>query len=159
MAEHIRITSTISQPFCWVCQAVFFPEGNDPSVIRNDHHVIPRAYGGTDGPTVSLCSADHDMLHLLAQKIISGKDSEAHALLKLSPTGQRPRLMYLAMSIVSAHNLLANDPNKMRSITVRLNGANSDRLQKLAGFYSLSKESLVLRLINEKHSELFQTTI
>lgn len=150
------ILETIDQPFCWACQKRFYPEGDDPSVIRNDHHVIPRAYGGTDGPTVALCSADHDLLHLIAQKIISGKAPEAQALLNRVPLSSQKRISYLASRVVIAYNALNDDPNKSKSITLRMSGAVSTQLDRLAGFYSCSREKVLLRLLQQHYSSLFQ---
>jgi hypothetical protein len=30
------------------------------------HHIIPRAYGGTNGPTVTLCGGCHTLIHSIA---------------------------------------------------------------------------------------------
>lgn len=44
---------------CWVCS------GKDG---LNDHHVIPQAYGGVDGPQVTLCATHHTFIHTVALK-------------------------------------------------------------------------------------------
>lgn len=154
--QPLAITATIDQPTCWVCGKLFFPEGPDPSVIRNDHHVIPRALGGADGPTVPLCSADHDLLHLVAQKVVSCKMQEAHALLNRVPPAQRERISYLASRIVIAYNTFNDDPNKPKLITLRLSGQLSERLDKLASFFSCSRERTLIRLLNQQYSSVFQ---
>jgi hypothetical protein len=42
---------------CWVCSQ---RHG------LNDHHVIPQAYGGVDGPQVTLCASHHTLIHTVA---------------------------------------------------------------------------------------------
>lgn len=42
---------------CWVCAG---KHG------LNDHHVIPEAYGGVDGPQVTLCASHHTLIHTVA---------------------------------------------------------------------------------------------
>lgn len=153
------ITETIDQPTCWVCSKTFFPEGEDASVIRNDHHVIPRAFGGSDGPTVPLCSADHDLLHLIAQKVTSGKMQEAQALLNRVPIAHRERLLYLTTRVVIAYNALNDDPNKQKVVTLRLTGQLSERLDRLASFFSCSREKVLIRLIDHQYSSVFQEPI
>lgn len=159
MNNDLALTSTLTLPYCWVCKKTFFPEGSDASVIRNEHHVIPRAYGGVDGPTVSLCSADHDMLHLLAQKLIASKDGEAEAILRRVEQQSVLRLQYLATRIVMAHTLLNDDPNKLKPLNLKLTGDISAKLDKLAKFYSSSRESVIVRLIAKQHTEVFQSPI
>ncbi|WP_254901790.1 HNH endonuclease [Thalassobacillus devorans] len=34
-------------------------------VTTTDHHLIPKEYGGADGPTAQLCSACHRQIHAL----------------------------------------------------------------------------------------------
>ncbi|ELK45249.1 HNH endonuclease [Halobacillus sp. ACCC02827] len=36
--------------------------GRSP-VKTTEHHLVPKQYGGTDGPTVMLCSACHRQIH------------------------------------------------------------------------------------------------
>jgi hypothetical protein len=44
---------------CWICPT---HEG-----IHN-HHCVPQAYGGVDGPQVTLCGTHHTLVHTLALK-------------------------------------------------------------------------------------------
>ena len=53
---------------CWICGTPF---SHDRQEER--HHVIPRAYGGTNGPQVSLCDSHHSALHQIALKMYTGK--------------------------------------------------------------------------------------
>lgn len=42
---------------CWICLS--------PSSLH-EHHIVPRAYGGSDGPTVTLCATCHNGIHHVA---------------------------------------------------------------------------------------------
>ena len=44
---------------CWVCSE---------SSGLNNHHVIPQAYGGVNGPQVTLCAVCHSKVHATALK-------------------------------------------------------------------------------------------
>lgn len=44
---------------CWACKT---KEG------LHNHHVIPQAYGGVDGPLVTLCGTHHTLIHEVALK-------------------------------------------------------------------------------------------
>lgn len=58
---------------CVVCQKT------EDSCLH-EHHVIPQANGGTNGPTVMLCAEHHNMIHKVAVKILTlirnGKEPE-----------------------------------------------------------------------------------
>jgi hypothetical protein len=53
--------------FCFVCNASTLG-------LNNIHHIVPRADGGTDGPTVNLCASCHTLLHNCAKLQMRGKD-------------------------------------------------------------------------------------
>ncbi len=44
---------------CYVC---------GKSKGMHEHHVVPRAYGGLNGPTVDLCASHHTLIHTAALK-------------------------------------------------------------------------------------------
>jgi hypothetical protein len=50
---------SIILPHCWVCRST---DG------KNHHHVIPQAYGGVNGPQVTLCATHHTLIHTQALK-------------------------------------------------------------------------------------------
>jgi len=41
--------------------------------IIHEHHEIPRATGGTSGPTIFLCGECHEAVHTCARRVLSGK--------------------------------------------------------------------------------------
>lgn len=55
----IVITETIEIDHCWVCSS--------PEALE-EHHLVPRAYGGLKGPTVTLCGTCHSVLHAESHK-------------------------------------------------------------------------------------------
>lgn len=58
------------------------PLCNKKKAIINEHHEIPRASGGENGPTIFICSECHDALHICARNILSGKGVQAQDIAK-----------------------------------------------------------------------------
>jgi hypothetical protein len=54
---------------CFVC--------SEPASI-NEHHVVPQAKGGTDGPTVDLCANCHTRVHSIAKSMVAGKKAASY---------------------------------------------------------------------------------
>lgn len=52
---------------CHICTSVV------PITFEQEHHVIPQAAGGTDGPTRQLCAGCHQNLHRLADMMLGGR--------------------------------------------------------------------------------------
>jgi len=46
----------------------------------NEHHEIPQAAGGVNGPTINICTECHDAVHLCAIKFLAGKKADALAI-------------------------------------------------------------------------------
>lgn len=64
----------VAGPFtCYICSDVF------PAMHRHDHHKVPKALGGDDGPSnrVLLCPGCHSALHSVAYRLLSSKQSVA----------------------------------------------------------------------------------
>lgn len=107
---------TISLPHCWVCEAKFVGFGGVEHIEH--HHVIPQAYGGADGPTVSLCEKHHQSLHKIA---VAMKAEKPHFqfLAGHSPEQQK-KLMFLATRVYEAEQLTRNDPNKRAMLVISM---------------------------------------
>lgn len=56
---------SIILPHCWVCPS---KDG------LNDHHVIPQAYGGVNGPQVTLCATHHTFIHAVALRPVAQRE-------------------------------------------------------------------------------------
>lgn len=117
---------------CWVCSVRFRDVVPPGPAHREEHHIIPRAYGGADGPTVSLCDAHHTLLHKVAVALIN--DKSTFTLLRTEPRENHMKVMWLASRVVNAHLATKNDPNKAASVMLTLNLKHRtmvDRLKKV----------------------------
>lgn len=130
-------------PWCWVCKTKF-----GPNLVPEDHHVIPRAYGGVDGPQVRLCSDHHTGLHEVGKRLYAGKPY--HDLLS-GNAEQDKRLVYLGTVACNARLATENDPNKTLVVVLSLTNQHKKMLEDLkkvtnarsrAAVFLLSLESL-----------------
>ena len=141
---------------CWICNKTLAKYGGgDPSLLQNIHHVIPRAYGGADGPTVSLDTAHHDLLHLVAVRMMTGQQFDT-LLVGLDKTSKE-RLLYLSTRVVVAAQYVEGDPNKRVITHFSLNKSENDVFTQLADFHGLSKVSLLKKLLAQEYRRCFPT--
>ena len=153
-AQQWNASFNLDRTVCWVCQRKFIScDGDDPAVILNEHHVVPRANGGEDGPTVALCSAHHDLLHEIATQALCFKPF-VHMTGNL-PEDQSYRVMYLAKVVVDSTRAVKNDPNKRGQCTIVMDGATDRMLNALAKAGKCSRTSAVLSLIQKEYNRLF----
>lgn len=130
-------------PWCWVCGRHF-----GPNLVAEDHHIIPRAYGGVDGPQVRLCSDHHTGLHEVGKRIYANKPY--HDLLSGNSL-QDKKLVYLGTVACNARLATENDPNKTMVVVLSLTNEHKKMLEDLkkvtkarsrAAVFLLSLESL-----------------
>jgi hypothetical protein len=141
---------------CYVCDRKFIAYGgNDSALIQEFHHIFPQAFGGTKGPTVSLCSGHHSSLHRIAERVLAGKSyneflqsGENHAIIN-------QRLFYLANCVVQATRKLKEDPNRMVPVQVNGNANFHSKLAKISEYYKKSKADTIKCLIEAEHRRLF----
>lgn len=148
------IKETLVLPCCWVCRKLFIDSrGTDPSIIREEHHPVPRAYGGLNGPTVSVCSGHHGALHAIADKMIAADSIEPQYFMELI-TGMdyepRMRLLYLAKVVYGAWRATKDDPNKRSQVSAVLTGEQTRKLAQLTSFYGLSSNQKTLAVLIEQ---------
>jgi 5-methylcytosine-specific restriction protein A len=142
------ITEHVILDHCWVCEAKF-----DHSLKQQDHHIIPRAYGGVDGPQVSLCSSHHTALHEIALRLYSRKSH--HDLLTRSPE-QNKKLLWLASMAYNARLLTENDPNKKPLLVESVRKETMQKIAKLKTIFPKSNRAMLLELaINELYARHF----
>lgn len=135
-------------PHCWVCKEKFTDSGG--TLKRHEHHVIPRAYGGSNGPLCSLCTNHHNILHELATYAISGKQNECRELLSTLDSQIKNRLVSLSVSVVRAYNLTKNDPNKRGKTILSMTGEQYRKASLLKKQYGLkSLPALFIHLMEQ----------
>jgi hypothetical protein len=135
-------------PHCWVCETRF-----SPSCKEERHHVVPVAYGGVDGPQVSLCDSHHSALHEIALKLYSRRPY--HQLLSHDPKSNQ-KLLYLASVAYNARIATENDPNKKRVEVIPINGDTLHRIKSLQTIYKLSREKLFKLAIDQMYSRHYK---
>lgn len=112
---------------CYVC--------SEEVSVPHEHHVIPQAYGGKDGPTVTLCANHHNLIHELAKAHMSGKPIDA----KWRTPLERERGATLALAIVQAQQ---KSKDREFKIVYKISLEHRRRLgelKKRLGFTSLEK--------------------
>lgn len=123
--------------------------------MREEHHIIPRAYGGVDGPTVSLCEHHHATLHKMA---VAMKANKPYFQLTANHTPlQLRKLNYLATRVFEAEQLTRNDPNKRNMLMLSL---TPDRVKKIEDLKRVlpaarSREAVLFAALDALHSRFF----
>ena len=136
-------------PHCWICGRRFTDSGG--TALREDHHLIPRAYGGVDGPVVSICDSHHTKVHKIAVRILAGK---SHVDLLEKATYDQ-KILWLASLVVKASRAAKQDPNKRVEASVSLNGEQQVKLDALCRKLGLSRTKTLAYLIEEGYARHF----
>jgi hypothetical protein len=144
---------TLVLPHCWVCQERFKTSVPPGPANKEEHHIFPRNAGGTDGPLVSLCDRDHSTLHKIAKRV-QAKKAFRDLLLGLDHQGEQ-RLVWLALMVVKAEQLVEGDTNKRLVNTVSLSRGETQMMKRLQSIYpKLGRSeifSLALRRLYTAH--------
>ena len=111
---------------CWICGAKFAPKG---PAQEEQHHIVPRAYGGSDGPVVSLCDTCHTRLHKAALAIES--NNPVFQFTTGLNQDQIQKLLYLSTCVVNAKLATKNDPNKRSVVVLQFTGKETEQLDAL----------------------------
>lgn len=139
-------------PHCWVCESRFVGDGGTEQ--RHDHHVFPRAYGGVDGPEVSVCDGHHSTIHRIAEKLI--RENPHHQFLRGEPPVQVQRLMYLATRIHQMYLATKNDPNKATSVSMVLTARHKKMIDALKPVLGVrSREAVLIKALETIYSRNF----
>lgn len=138
---------------CWVCGAKFAPQG---TAQEEQHHIVPRAYGGSDGPIVSLCDTCHTRLHKAALCIEANRP--VYSFINGLSQEQQQRLLYLSTCVVNAKLATKNDPNKKSMVVLQFSRQETeqiDRLKKALGLKSRMAviKAAILSLYNKRFIE------
>jgi hypothetical protein len=153
MGEPSKHPKSIVLNHCWICQVRFIGDGGTEP--REDHHIIPRAFGGTDGPTVTLCDSHHTKVHRIAEALRYKKTY--FPITKGESPDRVNKLVYLAVQIQNAYLALGNDPNKLASVMVALNGKQKLMVDQLKKVYprAKSREAILLFALESLYSRHF----
>jgi len=128
---------------CFVCGVRFktsIPAG--PANVE-EHHVMPRNAGGTDGPLVRLCDSHHTLLHKVAERL--HRKAVFTDLMVGEQPSSIPKIMWLAAAVVRSEKAVENDPNKHVQNSVRLSQEDLHMLKRLQGIYKGKGRSELLR--------------
>lgn len=136
-------------PHCWICGAKFIDSGG--TALREDHHIVPRAYGGEDGPVVSICDPHHQRVHSVARKLLYNKPYK-HL---LENKGYDQKVLWLASIIVKAQKAVVNDPNKKALVDVPLTGVQQVKLDALCKKLGMSRSKALVYLLEEGYTRHF----
>ena len=139
--------------FCWVCREVFTEFGGKPNFYAHQHHLVPRAFGGIDGPTYSLCNPHHHALHQIALRLEKHKP---YTEFLTRDTEKDKRLLWLASIALNAKLLVNQDPNKPMVISFVAKGLTKQRLKDLKKVYKLSYADLIEVAVKNLHAKHHQ---
>lgn len=130
-------------PYCWICQKRFKTSVPPGPAVRNDHHIVPRNAGGTDGPQVSLCDTHHSTVHRLAERLHSNK---AYTELLFGEDDlSSKKLLWLATTCYRAELAVVGDPNKHLGVSISLSTEEVQVMDALRVRYgNISRKNLVL---------------
>ncbi len=155
MAKPSSHPATIVLDHCWICGAKFVGKGG--TEIVEEHHVIPVAYGGKDGPTVSLCDTHHSKLHRIAVALKGGKNYFRH--LAGEDQERTKKILYLSNQVYNAELATRGDPNKAAAVMLGLGARHKDMIDCLKRVYpqAKSREAVLLIALETLYKKHFIT--
>lgn len=134
---------------CWVCGQRFSDQTPPGPATREEHHIIPQAYGGADGPTVSLCSNHHNMLHAVAVALKNRKPY--FDLIGGLTTEQQQKVMVLANYVFEAEQATRNDPNKIFLVSLTANRTQIAKMERLKKVFPKARSRQAILLLALEH--------
>ena len=114
----------------------------------HEHHLVPRSLGGEKGPTASLCSNCHSLVHKAAS-------SKLKSLAEIEDEGHRFRVAQMAAIILRAEDAVKNDPNRSVTIQDRLPAELSRMVSDLAKLYGTSRKVAIRTAVRQEHARWF----
>lgn len=134
------VTATLLLDYCWLCGA------RKSHTATEEHHIVPRCYGGEQGPTVTLCSSCHTRAHEAAESLYKGNPYVPYA-----SQAERERCLYLATVIVNSRLAIenSNDPNKRTVFTMMLDGETHRTLVNLTRYLGINQKKVMTLALNE----------
>ncbi len=134
---------------CWLCE-------REPDNIATfeDHHILPKHLGGTNGPLVYLCADCHTNVHKCATKLLKGASYVPYA-----RNLHKQRCLELAQVIVNGTVALEKNPiNKIHVFSGILDYDTHNKLVALVKYLKtpkarLSQEDVIKLAIKELHKK------
>lgn len=120
---------------CHICEV--------ETAVPHQHHIIPREYGGEQGPTIPLCGNCHTRLHAEAEAVLSYKRTGKHIKSFWSSSRQAKRASPLVAAIVQS--ALDTKEKKTYKLNLEIDSATYKQLhlfKKDQGFTSLEQAVL-----------------
>ena len=125
---------------CWVC--------DDVSSLH-EHHIIPQAYGGVDGPTVTLCATCHNGVHHVADGRVDMRPSTWATQYRNSKGD------WLVNAIIKARILASTSDNKQAKVILDLSANEAKMLDQISqAMGSTSRVKTLKTLIHQTHQRL-----
>lgn len=142
------ITQTIYSDTCWVCNTSRLKSQFE------EHHVVPKCYGGEKGPCVSLCTSCHTLLHKNAEKIYANK----YPMINYKSNLSKERSLYLSTVVANARHAIEDDghKNKKTVFTTTFNNDTHTKLVKLTRYYKMSQKKLIEFAITHLYQRNFK---
>jgi hypothetical protein len=104
---------------------------------------VPKAYGGVDGPQVSLCDSHHTALHNIGLRMYAKKPFND----LLTPyEDQNKKLIWLASVACNARLATENDPNRQRILILNPKGETLDKLKKLKPVFNRASRERIIEI-------------
>lgn len=127
----------------------------------HEHHVVPRAYGGINGPTVNLCGMHHTLIHTASLKKTKDRELEYAGHTETQIEKLRELVYIIRRARIMSKHLHRNKP---MTLHVELTAEQAHTLRELKGLLGASSiQQTIVRCINlsytvknvnqEKHSK------
>lgn len=148
-ATNPPITQTLRLEYCWVC----FSDFKKNNLNIEHHHVVPRSYGGEQGPTVSLCCDCHTSAHKAADSLYSS----GNPVVPYKVVVSRERCLYLAQVICNSRNAMENlnSENKRVVYSGFWDGKTHAKIKRLAEYHKLTQPKLLKLAIEQLYKRTF----
>lgn len=122
------------------------------------HHVVPRAYGGEDGPQIPLSGSVHTLVHSEALRLYQHRQDARVQYPDSCPPENRPRFLSLVRAIVTARDVyekaqsVGAAPPPVKRIVVR--GRRASRIEALALMLQTTEKAAVEAAIDRLYQSL-----
>lgn len=142
-------------PRCWICES---------NLSLELHHVIMRAHGGDNWPTVNLCADHHSQIHkiaiLIEGRINTNKDSFLSAFTQICSDQNVPKKLLtkikkLVTILLTAKDLCCDDRNKSIAFSDRFPPDITKKLRSLAVLHNSSQKTIVRAAIAQMYGKYF----